>query len=585
MTIRFLRDYQGYSSGSEVSVFSTAQENLIIAAGAATRTLGSQQFSVYPSANAAGPRPTNNPVVLSSDGTSLVSGDGTVYLPVNNPPLQRPYRMTVYGDSRASFMTTSTLLAITGASTALNGNRAAPWIAGGMGDAEMVANFGNSGDTAVLWASSSRSNSKTINNLLAANLFKGGPVDVCYVQYGINDYIAGTSAATVSAAIQALCTALMGAGIKVILEATNPASAAQYSASAAAKLQATIDGNAALKAWAAGYPRQVVFVDTFNSLVDATGYASTTYYADGLHFNQLGAMLSGAACATAARAILPKKWGLIYTSGSLLQPNLIDWGSTPTMHTATDVGTVTYTTPTWNIDATTGLPYAEVTATCTVLSSGRAYGHLEISATPVTGATPRFPLSIGDELQGSAYVTVDDGAGGIAPVQAIVLRQRAYFDTKFAEFGGIIGAAGSTYTNPVAHRMTTPTIVTATASGAIVNTASGGYQLQLLSEFNTVGQSARIRVYAPSLRVISQAQPTQPAIGASPATYTNTTGAPVMVYVAGGTVSAITIARQGTALTTGFTSGAFRLAQNDSIVVTYTVAPTLTVVPDEAKAA
>ena len=46
MTIRFLRDYQGYSSGSEMSTFSTAQENLIIAAGAATRTLGSQQLSI-----------------------------------------------------------------------------------------------------------------------------------------------------------------------------------------------------------------------------------------------------------------------------------------------------------------------------------------------------------------------------------------------------------------------------------------------------------------------------------------------------------------------------------------------------------
>lgn len=497
------------------------------------------------------------------------------------PPVQRPYRMTAFGDSRASFMTTSTLLAITGASTALNANRAAPWVAGGLGDAEMVANFGVSGDTAVLWASSSRSNSKTINNLIAANLFKGGPVDVCFIQYGINDYIAGTSAATVAAAIQALCTALMGAGIKVILEATNPASAAQYSTGPAAKLQATIDGNAILKAWATGYPRQLVFVDTFNSLVNSTGYASSTFYADGLHFNQLGAMLSGAACAAAARSILPKKWGLIYTSGSMLQPNLIDWGSTPTMYTATDVGTVLYNTPTWSIDATTGLPYAEVTATCSALSSGRAYGHLEISATPVTGASPRYPLSVGDELQGSAYVTVDDGAGGVASVQAVVLRQRAYFDTKFADFGGIIGATGSTYLGPVAIRMTTPTIVTATASGSIVNTASGGYQLQVLTEFNTVGQVARIRVYAPSLRVVSQAQPTQPTIGSSPATYTNTTGAPITVYVAGGTVSAITIARQGTALTTGATSGAFRLAQSDSIVVTYTVAPTLTVVPDE----
>lgn len=80
MTIRFTRDYQGYSNGSEVSTLSTAQEDAIIAAGAATRTLGSQQLAVFPSASAGNAKPANNPVVLSSDGTSLVSADGNVLL-------------------------------------------------------------------------------------------------------------------------------------------------------------------------------------------------------------------------------------------------------------------------------------------------------------------------------------------------------------------------------------------------------------------------------------------------------------------------------------------------------------------------
>lgn len=88
------------------------------------------------------------------------------------------------------------------------------------------------------------------------------------------------------------------------------------------------------------------------------------------------------------------------------------------------------------------------------------------------------------------------------------------------------------------------------------------------------------RIYAPSLRVVSSAQPTQPTPGSSPSTYTNTTGGPITVYVAGGTVSSITIARQGTAMTTGMTSGAFRLQQNDSIVVTHSSTPTFTVMPD-----
>lgn len=505
---------------------------------------------------------------------------------MNTEAVQQPYRIAAFGDSRASFMGTSTVLVPTGSASAFNRNRTATWLSTYLGDAELVANFGHGGDTAVLWASSSRANSKTIKNLISANVYKGGPVDVVYVQYGVNDYIAGTSAATVAAAIQALCGALMGAGYKVILESTNPASAANYGASAAAKLQATIDGNALLATWAAGYEGHLVWVDTFASFVDGTGYANATYIADGTHHNWLGAMVSGYACATAARAILPQKTGLVYSCGSRLQPSLIGWGDPPALYFVSDIATVTANTPTWNIDAATGMPYAEVTMTCTALTSGRALGHLEVhpASGVISGATPRWPLSIGDELQGSAYITVDDGYGGQPTVQAVVLRHRAYFDSKYADDGLFFGAAAPLLLLSPSGRYTTPTIVTATASGAIASPAAGaGYCLQAHVEFNAVNQSVRLRVYAPSLRVVSSGvQPTQPTAGASPYTYTNTTGAPMTVYVAGGTVSAITIARQGTALTTGFTSGAFRLAQNDSVTVTYTVIPTITVVPEES---
>ena len=85
MTIRFLRDYQGHSSGSEISTWSTRQEDLAIAAGAATRTLGTQQVSVYPSANAAGVKPAEgSPVTLNAAGTSLVSGDEKWLIPGAN---------------------------------------------------------------------------------------------------------------------------------------------------------------------------------------------------------------------------------------------------------------------------------------------------------------------------------------------------------------------------------------------------------------------------------------------------------------------------------------------------------------------
>jgi lysophospholipase L1-like esterase len=501
----------------------------------------------------------------------------------NAPSVQRPYRWAMYGDSRANCFTVNTVLAPTGSSTAFYDQRPGMWLVGALGDSQIACNFGVSGDLATGWASSSRANSKTINNLTAAAFFKGGPVDAVYVQYGINDYIAGASAATVSAAIQALCVALMGAGIRVVLESTQPASAASYGASAAAKLQATIDGNAILKAWAAGYPRQLAFADTFAGLVDATGYASAVYLPDGLHTGRSGAMLSGAGCAVAARTLLPAKRSLIYTSGSLLQPNLIDW-SGPTQYTNADVGTVTFTTPTWNIDAATGMPYAETTMTCTALAGGFARGRWEVHATTISGGSPRYPIAAGDELQGSAYVTADDGAGGVPPIQCIAIRHRLFSDSKYADVGVTVAAAGSNLGQPVAFLAMCPTFVTATASAGISAPGNAaGYPLQALVEFNAVGQSARVRMYAPSLRVVSSPQPTQPTIAASPATYTNTTGAPLMLYVAGGTVSAITLARQGTALTTGFTSGAFQLAQGDSVTITYTVAPTLTVQPAEQR--
>jgi lysophospholipase L1-like esterase len=490
--------------------------------------------------------------------------------------IQKPHRIACYGDSRAVSFTVNTLLAPTGSTTGLNDQRTAMWLVGTLGDAEIACNFGVSGDLATDWASSSRANSKTINNLISASLFKGGPVDAVYVQYGINNYTNSASGATVAAAIQALCVALMGAGYRVILEATHPASAAVYGASAAAKLQATIDGNTLLKAWAAGYPRQLVFADTFSSLVDSTGYASATYFADGLHFNRAGAMLSGIACAVAARSLLPAKRALIYTSGSLLQPNLIDW-SGPTQYTNADVGTVTFTTPTWNIDTATGMPYAETTMTCTALSGGYARGRWEVHATTISGGSPRYPIVVGDELQGTAYITADDGAGGVPPIQSITIRHRLFSDSKYADVGVNVAAAGTDLISPVAFRATCPTFVTATASAGISAPGNGaGYPLQALVEFNAVGKSARVRMYVPSLRVFSSPQPIQPTPDASPYTLTNRGGAPLMVYVAGGTVFAITLSRAGAALTIGATSGTFQLAQGDSVTITYTVAPTVT---------
>lgn len=67
------------------------------------------------------------------------------------------------------------------------------------------------------------------------------------------------------------------------------------------------------------------------------------------------------------------------------------------------------------------------------------------------------------------------------------------------------------------------------------------------------------------------------SVGASPFTYK--APAAGSVAVTGGTVSIIAISRQGTSVTTGLTAGLISLSRFDSLVVTYTVAPTMTFIP------
>ncbi len=62
-----------------------------------------------------------------------------------------------------------------------------------------------------------------------------------------------------------------------------------------------------------------------------------------------------------------------------------------------------------------------------------------------------------------------------------------------------------------------------------------------------------------------------PALAASTVDMKNTSGAPVTVYVSGGTVTVIKVG----GVTTGLTSGSFRLRRNALLNITYSVAPTL----------
>lgn len=63
----------------------------------------------------------------------------------------------------------------------------------------------------------------------------------------------------------------------------------------------------------------------------------------------------------------------------------------------------------------------------------------------------------------------------------------------------------------------------------------------------------------------------------SPFTYVNTR--PGVILVNGGTVTVVEIGRGGTFYVTGVIAGAFPVGKSDSIRITYTVAPTMTLLP------
>ena len=71
----------------------------------------------------------------------------------------------------------------------------------------------------------------------------------------------------------------------------------------------------------------------------------------------------------------------------------------------------------------------------------------------------------------------------------------------------------------------------------------------------------------------------QPAVPASTVATTNLTGAAVMVYVIGGTLTVISVSGTATGITAAAPAGGawgILLAPGQSIAITYTVAPTWT---------
>lgn len=83
-----------------------------------------------------------------------------------------------------------------------------------------------------------------------------------------------------------------------------------------------------------------------------------------------------------------------------------------------------------------------------------------------------------------------------------------------------------------------------------------------------------------ALAARTPAQPSSITVGASPFTYTNTTGYDADVMISGGGISKLLFTRNGTTFyNTGSYYGMFTLSPNDSLKVYYVSAPTMTLIP------
>ena len=352
-----------------------------------------------------------------------------------------PYRLALFGDSRSnggSHLTTVT-------ASSISGEKVPGALCQVRGDLQIVFNGGISGDLVSNWNSAGRvSTTQTVKDLIAAN------PDVCYIQYGINDYIAGTAATTVVSNLKLLIDKIIGAGIPVIFESCNPAaptavsyingyaSSGGFGASAAAKLAEMQAGNLAMQAWLSTFPSNVaLYVDTSSATTATDGYAKTdqTYY-DGTHLSRRGCMAVAALINTAMEPYFPVKSGqrlkLPTPNGmnrSMLNQSAGRAANFSAMVAEAGTATATYQCVT---DASGDL-CQEYNVTVTALSTGSVRLRFDMLPDWV-GASPFFPIVAGDIMQAAFDYYIDDGANGSPIAFTCYGRGRIYYSDATNEY-------------------------------------------------------------------------------------------------------------------------------------------------------
>ncbi len=481
-----------------------------------------------------------------------------------SPVTFQPWKIATFGDSRSN--TGSTGPVISESQTILE-TRAACWGVALMHDAELVRNYGVSGDLASNWSNTARTGSKVISDLSKAD------VDLVIIQYGINDAIASASAATIVANLQALIQEVLKSNKRVLFESVQPIGLAATNAAVA---QATADSvNALMETWLDGFnPSVAQYCNTATTLKGGGTYVVAAYQnTDGVHTNRNGAYVAGRIIAEAARKMLPRRVGM-YPAADNRNPNMtIAAVSTSASFINAETGTITGSAITRGEDDI-GV-YVQYDFTPATFVSSECKVRIETNANFLTSASPFYALTGSEIIQGSARILVDDGAGGAPAVYGVGLRHRFYTASVFRDWGtipqGVPTANTPVFTEKMDATLIAPAVINTAASVSATPAAGGGYSLQLYVASSSI-TPIRVRLYNPQLRIVGyKTTPVSVTPPASAAAYTNSTNVKQQVIVSGGTVSAI--AQGGVA--TGLTSGVFVLDPGDTLTPTYTVAPTM----------
>ena len=379
------------------------------------------------------------------------------------------------------------------------------------GDMQIVFNGGISGDTAANWNSASRiSSSQNVASMLVA------APDLCLVQYGINDLIAGTASATILTNLQAFAAKVIGAGIPFVFESVNTAAAASatyingyssaggFGASAAAKLTALREVRAGMEAFLAQFPDALaMYVDTSSVSDAADGYAKTdkTYY-DGTHMSRTGCRAAAALIEAAIAPYFPRRLG---TALKLVYPNGINFAMlSPSSGRASNFSAIAADNGTMSATYEVGRDadgnyFQQYNITITALASGYFKARLNILPDWI-GGSPFFTLAAGDVMQASIDYMIDNGSGGAPIVSHFASQPRIYYDdasNQFVSTGGVAQAASNDYPALVAAesgRLLAPRIAVKAAM------ASANMTVSTAIEFNVYGVSTgsfRVRVSNP----------------------------------------------------------------------------------------